>query len=354
MTMRRSALRELRAAARAKAEAHSDERLDIHWHRLLNGFVQPCRLTQGRLGRYAGAAWRWARLLAPRRPSRAYAFSTDMTAFRPPAISLPAVLRSFSASARAFQTDPTLHAPVPGLHLASARPAAAARSRAAVEFLVVNQEPRRISRLGRRCDRRDQPGVPARSPRRRSCSLPKRVLQAIGRSFLGAPRGSWEVLYNAVDVEHFTPAAALPPKGPVLLLAGDQTQAYRLELALRTLAEVVRSHPDARLLITGRLVSTPKPLVAELGLEGRVEFLGGYTQRAAPDIYRRAHLLLHTKVKDPCPSAVIEAMACGLPVVCPASGGTLELSATRRAWPSLTRTYGNATNLPRHRRSRRP
>ena len=40
---------------------------------------------------------------------------------------------------------------------------------------------------------------------------------------------------------------------------------------------------------------------------------------------RRAHLLLHTKVQDPCPSVVIEAMACGLPVVYPASGGTLEL-----------------------------
>ena len=44
-----------------------------------------------------------------------------------------------------------------------------------------------------------------------------------------------------------------------------------------------------------------------------------------PTLMRRAHLLLHTKVKDPCPSAVIEAMACGLPVVYPASGGTVEL-----------------------------
>jgi glycosyltransferase involved in cell wall biosynthesis len=35
--------------------------------------------------------------------------------------------------------------------------------------------------------------------------------------------------------------------------------------------------------------------------------------------------MLHTKVNDPCPSAVIEAMACGLPVVYPRSGGTVEL-----------------------------
>jgi glycosyltransferase involved in cell wall biosynthesis len=42
-------------------------------------------------------------------------------------------------------------------------------------------------------------------------------------------------------------------------------------------------------------------------------------------VFRRAHALLHTKVKDPCPTLVVEAMACGLPVVHPASGGTVEL-----------------------------
>jgi glycosyltransferase involved in cell wall biosynthesis len=143
--------------------------------------------------------------------------------------------------------------------------------------------------------------------------------------FVGAPAGSWEILYNAVDVERFTPAQAAPAAGPVLVLAGDQTQEYRLELALRTLAAVLSFEPDATLLVTGRLVSPVQPLIEELGLHGRVELVGRYSQRDAPALLRRAHLLLHTKVKDPCPSAVIEAMACGLPVVYPASGGTLEL-----------------------------
>ncbi len=77
--------------------------------------------------------------------------------------------------------------------------------------------------------------------------------------------------------------------------------------------------------MSGRLVSDPEPLLDELGLRGRVELTGRYAQRDAPALLRRAHVLLHTKVKDPCPSAVIEAMACGLPVVYPASGGTVEL-----------------------------
>jgi glycosyltransferase involved in cell wall biosynthesis len=146
--------------------------------------------------------------------------------------------------------------------------------------------------------------------------------------FLGEPNGSWEILPNAVDVELFMPAAAESDSrdsGPVLLLGGDQTQAYRLELGLRTLAALAPSHPEARLLVTGRLVSPLEPLVTELGLTGRVRLAGEYAQRDAPALFRQAHLLLHTKVNDPCPTLVLEAMACGLPVVHPASGGTVEL-----------------------------
>jgi glycosyltransferase involved in cell wall biosynthesis len=143
--------------------------------------------------------------------------------------------------------------------------------------------------------------------------------------FLGEPGGSWEVLPNAVDVARFTPAETAPAGGPVLLLGGDQTQQYRLELGLRTLAAFLPRHREARLLVTGRLVSNPEPLLDELGLHDHVFFLGEYAQRDAPGIFRRAHALLHTKVKDPCPTLVLEAMACGLPVVYPASGGTIEL-----------------------------
>ena len=110
-----------------------------------------------------------------------------------------------------------------------------------------------------------------------------------------------------------------------MLLGGDQTQAYRLELALETFRHVLDEHPTARLLVSGRLVSDPEPTLRRLGLRDAVDFLGGYTQADAPDVFRRAHVLLHTKVNDPCPTTVIEALACGVPVAYAASGGTVEL-----------------------------
>jgi glycosyltransferase involved in cell wall biosynthesis len=139
--------------------------------------------------------------------------------------------------------------------------------------------------------------------------------------FLGAPRGSWEILANAVDTTAFAPAERPPQGAPVLLLAGDQSQAYRLETALETLALL----PDARMLVTGSLVVDAAAAANRLGVGDRVELTGRYAQRDAPALYRRAHVLLHPKVRDPCPNVVLEALACGVPVVHSASGGVPEL-----------------------------
>lgn len=151
--------------------------------------------------------------------------------------------------------------------------------------------------------------------------------------FAGPARGPWEVLPNAVDTGRFRPLDVRPDRPLTLLLGGSQDQWYRVDTAIRTLADVRRHRPDARLLVTGRLAWTDprrarpeaEAHAAALGVAGALDFVGPYTQRDAPDIYRRADVLLHTKYNDPCPAVVVEALACGLPVVYSASGGVPEL-----------------------------
>jgi glycosyltransferase involved in cell wall biosynthesis len=285
------------------------------------------RLDSARAGRYARAGWRWLRLLAPlpRRSGLRVFYGHD----RVPAPGEPVAGGSakFQRLASRWPNDPTgftllylgstwLPRDVaPLLDLAKRR----------MVPVVLNQDG--VAYPGWAGDRTAE----LNEQYRRALQAADHVLyqsefsKRSADEFLGEAPGSWEILPNAVDVSHFTPAAQAPPGGPVLLLGGDQTQEYRLELGLRTFARVLETEPSARLLVTGRLVSPAEPLVEELGLRDRVEFGGRYSQRDAPALMQRAHLLLHTKVLDPCPSVVIEAMACGLPVVYPASGGTVEL-----------------------------
>jgi glycosyltransferase involved in cell wall biosynthesis len=153
--------------------------------------------------------------------------------------------------------------------------------------------------------------------------------------FAGPSGHTSEILYNPVDTSHFTPDPARQQRrGLTLLLGGSQDQWYRFESAARTVAVLARRGIEARLLVTGRFGWTADPgaarleadrLLSDLRIADRVELIGPYTQADAPSIVRRADIVLHTKYNDPCPTAVLEALACGCPVVYSASGGVPEL-----------------------------
>lgn len=152
--------------------------------------------------------------------------------------------------------------------------------------------------------------------------------------YLGERKGPGEILFNPVDTTMFTPGPARREGAPVILVAGSHMFRYRLETALRALALLRKRHPDVRMIIAGRTCWGPdesaclreiQTVAAEAGVSSAIEWRGSYTQVQAPALMREAHLLLHPKYNDPCPRLVVEAMACGLPVVYSASGGVPEL-----------------------------
>jgi glycosyltransferase involved in cell wall biosynthesis len=155
--------------------------------------------------------------------------------------------------------------------------------------------------------------------------------QVSATRFLGTAPAPAEVLPNCVDTAAFRPAAAPLPGAPWTLLAtGTHQHRARVVRAMEVVAELRRGGRDARLLVAGVLdwpdaAADVARAMRALGVENAVEVLPPYSQREAPAIFQRAHVLLHLKYKDPCPTVVIEALACGVPVVGSRSGGLPEL-----------------------------
>lgn len=101
---------------------------------------------------------------------------------------------------------------------------------------------------------------------------------------------------------------------------------YRLK-GLEPLLHAVALMPSTarfRLLVAGSTRTTPyEQLARRLGIEDRVLFLG--QRRDINNCYFAADFLVHPTFYDPCSLVVLEALACGLPVITSRYNGASEL-----------------------------
>ena len=147
--------------------------------------------------------------------------------------------------------------------------------------------------------------------------------------YLGGSDAPSEICFNPVDPAIFTPTPVELPEEPwQILAAGTSLAFYRTKSVLDTIRVLLRRGRSVHLTFAGGFHwrGAKSQLRREMkGLEGHVTIHPPFRQEEAPGIYHKAHLLLHAKFNDPCPTVPIEAMSCGLPVVGTHSGGMPEL-----------------------------
>lgn len=150
--------------------------------------------------------------------------------------------------------------------------------------------------------------------------------------YLGQRNGRTEILFNAVDINRFRPRDFKENcNSIVFLLTGkiDNHLYYRLDITLRSFALARSQGLNGILKISGWIAEDARrqmaDLIKELGVEDYVICTGAYSQEDAPVIYQSADVYVMLKHNDPCPNTVLEAMACGLPVLYSKSGGVPEL-----------------------------
>ncbi|HEX4147430.1 MAG TPA: glycosyltransferase, partial [Pirellulales bacterium] len=140
----------------------------------------------------------------------------------------------------------------------------------------------------------------------------------------GCPAAKVFVIPNGVDTERFAPLEpdtrlrqelGLEADQPVAAIVAALRPEKNHELFLRAAARVVREQPRAKFLVVGdgpRRADLER-LAGELGLGQSVRFLG--TRSDVPRILSLARVLVLSSHMEANPVSILEAMACGKPVV---------------------------------------
>jgi glycosyltransferase involved in cell wall biosynthesis len=135
-----------------------------------------------------------------------------------------------------------------------------------------------------------------------------------------------EVIYNGVDADAFSPGPK--PDGPLHVVATARIDPLKdLETFLRVAAAVRTTHPSVRYTIHGSVANEEYYQVclrlrSELRLNDVVA-MGAHTEDVVR-AYRESDIVALTSVSEAFPYTVIEAMACGKPVIASDVGGVRE------------------------------
>ena len=152
---------------------------------------------------------------------------------------------------------------------------------------------------------------------------------------LGVEAGRIHVLRNGVDLELFNPEgrdalrAELALRGPTLLSVGNLLAFKGHGIAIAALSLL----PEYELLIAGDGPDRAafEALARQCGVSERVRFVGSLGQAELRRYYCAADALILASSREGWPNVLLEAMACGTPVIATAVGGVPEIISSTDA-----------------------
>lgn len=175
-----------------------------------------------------------------------------------------------------------------------------------------------------------------------SIGVSRALTQAMAK--MGMPESRLMMMPNGVDLEkfHIQPKAASRaalgwPQLSTLLSVGNLVENKGHHIAVEALAHL----PDFRLVIAGAGPErhTLEALALKTNVSSRLQFLGRVEQDQLANCYSAADILVLPSSREGWPNVLLEAMACGTPVVATKVGGIPEIVTTARAGRlMLTRT----------------
>jgi glycosyltransferase involved in cell wall biosynthesis len=157
------------------------------------------------------------------------------------------------------------------------------------------------------------------------------------------------IVHNGVDLELYSPDVGRIANPPyrLLVVEGSLGGGYDMGLdhAVRLAETLAEEHNlPMQLVMVGKVESAHRARV-EAGTRVPIEWVGVVPRERIPEMDRSAHLFFSADINAACPNAVIEALACGLPVVAFDTGALKELVIGNSG--RLVPYGGNVWNLDR-------
>ena len=179
---------------------------------------------------------------------------------------------------------------------------------------------------------------------------------------LGVPPDKIHVIHNGIDTSVFVPSDSSSP-GKQILWIGRLAPGKGVEYLLKGFEVFSRKFPEYVLIMVGRgpLKDDLTRMIQKMGLEDRVVLRDFISNEELPALYRDSSLFVLPSLEEGVPRTILEAMACGRPVVCTAlpqlvdivsgcgilvpardAGAVADALSTLVSDPALARDFGRA------------
>jgi glycosyltransferase involved in cell wall biosynthesis len=151
-----------------------------------------------------------------------------------------------------------------------------------------------------------------------------------------------QIIPNGVDIQRFSPDMQMrewhPPR---LLFVGRVVYQKGLDLLLEALGSVQSSSWQLTIVGDGSQRELLMAQAEHLGISERIRFLGWLDSAQLLPEYQQANLFVFPSRHEGMPNAILEAMACGLPVIASKIAGNEELVV-----PASETTCGTGILVP--------
>ncbi len=140
-------------------------------------------------------------------------------------------------------------------------------------------------------------------------------------------REKFQFVPLGIEVEEYLPPPTRPAEPPTILFVGRLDASKGLDLLVAGFAELHKRMPNARLVLVGGsqdfnpMEMQVKQWIEEYQVQDAVEMTGLIPRSAILEYYQTAHVFVLTSLWEGLPTALLEALACGLPAVVTAVGG---------------------------------